>query len=177
MRCGCWVVLIASSQSAQKRKLVDGREASKYWGGNSNPDGSAKKANKYVTAGEKQERKNVLRQEKAVERQAMRTRFVNHRDAQEKAKTWQGPRTFEEWLLKLGEQVLDDRGALSVDEQKLEAARKERSEQPQKNHRINCEYVSPQAECRCLQWSRLAVIADCGDAARCASNPCFQAAC
>jgi hypothetical protein len=165
------------SQSAHKRKLVDGREASKYWGGNSNPDGSAKKANKYVTAGDKLERGNALRQEKAVEKQAVRARFIKHRDAQEKAKTWQGPRTFEEWLLKLGEQVLDDRGALSVDEQKLEAARKERSEQPQKNQRINCKYVPSQAECRCLQWSRLSVSVDCEDASCCASNPCFQAAC
>jgi hypothetical protein len=160
-----------SSQIAQKRKLVDGREASDYWGGGVNPDGSAKKTSKYVTPEDKQERRSELRQGRTLEKQAVRARFLLYRDAQDKAKTWQGPRVFDEWLLHLGEQVLADSGSLSVDEQKLEAARKERSEQPQKNCRINCKYVPLQVECRSLQCSRLGVCVDCGDDARCASNP------
>jgi hypothetical protein len=62
------VVLIVSSQSTQKRKLADGREISKFWGGKSNPDGSAKKANKYITAGDKLNRGNELRQERTSEK-------------------------------------------------------------------------------------------------------------
>jgi hypothetical protein len=98
-----------SFQSAQKRKLADGREVSKFWGGNSNPDGTAKKANKYIAAGDKLERGNELRQGRTSEKQAVRARFLLHREAQEKAKIWQGPRGFEEWLLHLGEQVLGRR--------------------------------------------------------------------
>ena len=101
-----------SSQIAQKRKLVDGREASDYWGGGVNPDGSAKKTSRYVTLEDKQERRSELRQGRTLEKQAVRARFLLYRDA----------RVFDEWLIHLGEQVLADSGSLSVDEQKLEAA-------------------------------------------------------
>jgi hypothetical protein len=75
------VVLIVSSQSAQERKLADSREVSEYWGGNASPDGSAKKANKYVTAGDQLKRGNELRQERTSEKQAVRARFLLHREA------------------------------------------------------------------------------------------------
>ena len=79
-------------QIIPKRKMPDGREVSKFWGGATNPDGSAKK--KKMPQEQVAGRKKVARTKRAATKAAMRERWVEHRKLLDGRKQWQGPRCF-----------------------------------------------------------------------------------
>ena len=81
----------------QKRKMPDGREVSKFWGGSKNPDGSAKK--KRMPVEQVAGKKKAARTKRAGTKAAVRQRFLDYRATQEKRKQFDGPRTFDAWLL------------------------------------------------------------------------------
>ena len=93
-------------QIIPKRKMPDGREVSKFWGGATNPDGSAKK--KKMPQEQVAGRKKVARTKRAATKAAMRERWVEHRKLLDGRKQWQGPRCFDAWLLTQGERALDN---------------------------------------------------------------------
>ena len=95
----CW-------QGCSKRLLGGGTEASPYWGGSTNPDGSKKKIAKYTTKEEKTSRKKQTGKLRTQRKDEVRKRFLQRRIAAETNGKWSGPRKFEEWLLGMAERVL-----------------------------------------------------------------------
>ena len=93
-------------QIIPKRKMPDGREVSKFWGGAENPDGTLKK--KKLPEGQAKGRKKVARTKRAATKAAIRERWVEQRELLDGRKQWQGPRCFDAWLLAQGERTLDD---------------------------------------------------------------------
>jgi hypothetical protein len=89
----------------QKRKMPDGREVSKFWGGSKNPDGSVKK--KKMPVEQAAGKKKVARTKRDATKAAVRQRFLGYRATQEKRKLFDGPRTFEAWLLHVASERLE----------------------------------------------------------------------
>ena len=77
--------------------MADGREVSRFWGGAKNPDGSLKKQK--MPAGEVVGRKKAARTKRAATKAEVRQRFLRYRGEQERRKQFDGPRTFDAWLL------------------------------------------------------------------------------
>ena len=94
-----------SVQVVPKRKMPDGREVSPFWGGAKNPDGSLKKQK--MPAGEVVGRKKAARTKRAATKAAVRQRFLDYREVQERRKMFDGPRTFEAWLLHVANERLE----------------------------------------------------------------------
>jgi hypothetical protein len=92
-------------QIASKRKMPDGREVSLFWGGSRNPDGSLKKQK--MPGGEVVGRKKAARTNRAAAKAAVRQRFLDYREVQERRKLFDGPRTFEAWLLHVANERLE----------------------------------------------------------------------
>ena len=86
--------------------MKDGREVSAFWGGATNPDGSKKKKATLTTKAEVKARHKAKEAERSARRKAVRKLFEERRNALEQLNAWQGPRKFEEWLLRLAEGVL-----------------------------------------------------------------------
>jgi hypothetical protein len=103
-------------QGCSKRVLASGKEASPHWGGSTNPDGSKKKVAKYDTKEKQTSRQNENGKLRTQRKAKVRKSFLQRRTEVEKNGKWPGPRKFEEWLLALGERVLDG----SNDENKLQ---------------------------------------------------------
>ena len=97
-------------QVVPKRKMPDGREVSRYWGGAKNPDGSLKKQK--MPAGEVvgTRRTKAARTKRAAAKAAVRQRFLDYREVQERRKLFDGPRTFEAWLLHVANERLESAG-------------------------------------------------------------------
>ena len=103
-------------QGCSKRVLASGKEASPFWGGSTNPDGSKKKVAKYDTKEKQTSRQKENGKLRTQRKAKVREGFLQRRTEVEKNGQWPGPRKFEEWLLALGERVLDG----SNDEDKLQ---------------------------------------------------------
>ena len=86
---------------------MGGREASPFWGGSKNPDGSKKKIARYNTKEEKTSRQKQNGKLRTQRKDEVRKRFLQRRVEAETNGQWSGPRKFEEWLLGVAEQVLD----------------------------------------------------------------------
>ena len=84
--------------------------------GSTNPDGSKKKVAKYDTKEKQTSRQKENGKLRTQRKAKVREGFLQRRTEVEKNGQWPGPRKFEEWLLALGERVLDD----SNDEDKLQ---------------------------------------------------------
>merc|ERR1712166_1239172 len=97
----------AAEQGCPKRLLVGGREASPFWGGSKNPDGSKKKIARYNTKEEKTSRQKQNGKLRTQRKDEVRKRFFQRRIEAETNGQWSGPRKFEEWLLGVAERVLD----------------------------------------------------------------------
>ena len=93
-------------QSRNKRLLADGKEASPFWGGADNPDGSKKKVAEYDTQDKKRARQKVCQQRAGAKSKQVRKLFVKRRDELLKLGQWQGPNVFQEWLMQLATGVL-----------------------------------------------------------------------
>ena len=74
-------------------------------GGARNPDGSLKKQK--MPAGEVVGRKKAARTKRAAAKAAVRQRFLDYREVQERRKMFDGPRTFEAWLLHVANERLE----------------------------------------------------------------------
>ena len=77
--------------------MPDGREVSKFWGGSVNPDGSLKK--KKMPVEQVAGKQKAARTKRAGTKAVVRQRFLDYRATQEKRKQFDGPRTFDAWLL------------------------------------------------------------------------------
>ena len=86
---------------------MGGREASPFWGGSKNPDGSKKKIARYNTKEEKTSRQKQNGKLRTQRKDEVRKRFLQRRIEAETNGQWSGPRKFEEWLLGVAERVLD----------------------------------------------------------------------
>ena len=96
--------------------LASGKEASPFWGGSTNPDDSKKKVANYDTKEKQTSRQKENGKLRTQRKTSVREGFLQRRKKVEKNGQWPGPRKFEEWLLALGERVLDG----SNDEDKLQ---------------------------------------------------------
>ena len=97
-------------QSRNKRLRADGEEASQFWGGAVNPDGSKKKVAKYNTEDKKKGRQKVCQQRAGAESKQVRKLFVERRDELLKLGQWKGPNVFNKWLMQLATKVLEGEG-------------------------------------------------------------------
>jgi hypothetical protein len=97
-------------QSRNKRIRADGEEASPFWGGADNPDGSKKKVAKYNTEDKKKARQRVCQQRAGAESKQVRTLFVKRRDNLLKLGQWKEPNMFHKWLMQLAIKVLEGEG-------------------------------------------------------------------
>ena len=93
-------------QSCNKRLRADGEEASPFWGGADNPDGSKKKVAQYDTEDKKRARQKVCQQRAGAESKQVRKLFVERRDELLKLGQWEGPNVFQQWLMQLATRVL-----------------------------------------------------------------------
>ena len=93
-------------QSCNKRLRADGEEASLFWGGADNPDGSKKKVAQYDTEDKKRARQKVCQQRAGAESKQVRKLFVERRDKLLKLGQWEGPNVFQQWLMQLATRVL-----------------------------------------------------------------------
>ena len=78
-------------------------------GGARNPDGSLKKQK--MPAGEVVGRKKAARTKRAATKAAVRQRFLHYREVQERHKLFDGPRTFEAWLLHVVSEHMESAGS------------------------------------------------------------------
>ena len=100
-------------QITSKRRRADGEQASPFWGGANNPDGTTKKVAKYDTAPKrKRGRRKVCEQRAATEKKQVHKLFVQRRDELTKIGQWRGSNVFGKWLMQLALRVLqgDDEG-------------------------------------------------------------------
>ena len=93
-------------QSRNKRIRADGEEASPFWGGADNPDGSKKKVAEYDTQDKKRARQKVCQQRAGAESKQVHKLFVKRRDELLKLGQWEGPSVFQQWLMQLATRVL-----------------------------------------------------------------------
>ena len=95
-------------QSCNKRLRADGiKEASSFWGGATNPDGSLKKIAVYNTKGKKSARRKENEQRRSASKKDLKELFLERRDELEKLGRWTGPRTLSVWLQELAVRVLN----------------------------------------------------------------------
>ena len=90
-------------QSCNKRLRAAGKEASSFWGGATNPDGSLKKIAVYNTKGKKSARRKENEQRRSASRKDLKELFLERREELEKLGRWTGPRTLSvcTWLQEL----------------------------------------------------------------------------
>ena len=94
-------------QSCNKRLRADGKEASSFWGGATNPDGSLKKIAVYNTKGKKSARRKENEQRRSASKKDLKELFLERREELEKLGRWTGPRTLSVWLQELAVRVLN----------------------------------------------------------------------
>lgn len=93
---------------------MGGREASPFWGGSKNPDGSKKKIARYNTKEEKTSRQKQNGKLRTQRKDEVRKRFLQRRIEAETNGQWSGPRKFEEWLLGVTAQVRAQQACLTT---------------------------------------------------------------
>jgi hypothetical protein len=89
-----------------KRRRADGEEASPFWGGANNPDGTTKKVAKYNTKEKKSARRKENEQRRSASKKDLKELFLERREELEKLGRWTGPRTLSVWLQELAVRVL-----------------------------------------------------------------------
>ena len=93
-------------ESCNKRLRADGKEASSFWGGATNPDGSLKKIAVYNTKEKQSARRKENEQRRSASRKDLKELFLERREELEKLGRWTGPRTLSVWLQELAVRVL-----------------------------------------------------------------------
>ena len=103
-------------QIGDKRLRADGKEASRFWGGATNPNGSLKKIAVYNTKEKKSARRKENRQRRSASKKDLKELFLERRDELEKLGRWTGPRTLSVWLQELAVRVLsgEDEAAAGI---------------------------------------------------------------
>ena len=93
-------------QSRNTRLRADGEEASPFWGGSNNPDGSKKKVAQYDTQDKKRARQKVCQQRAGAESKQACKLYVERRDELLELGQWKRPNVFQQWLMQLATRVL-----------------------------------------------------------------------
>ena len=106
IRIFCLQVLYGSVNELAFFAFRYGKEASSFWGGADNPDGSKKRVAEYDTKDKKKGRQKVCQQRARAESKQVRKLFVERRDELLKLGQWKGPNVFQQWLMQLATKVL-----------------------------------------------------------------------
>ena len=107
MPCSLVIVFeLCGLQINSKRRRNDGEEASPFWGGATNPDGSLKKIAVYNTKEKKSARRKENEQRRSASKKDLKELFLERREELEKLGRWTGPRTLSVWLQELAVRVL-----------------------------------------------------------------------
>ena len=100
-------------QEPPGKRMLDGRLVSANWGG------GRKRQGEQLTAEDRKGKRQATKARRTADKDAVRTRFMEHRSKLEALGSWAAPRKFEEWLLWLALREMGDGDAAEIPQVRL----------------------------------------------------------